>query len=378
MVRTVEVCSTVTGERLAVLPATSCTWALRMNGQIGTGDAAFHTKAAEFDRFSSAQWSNFIRPRARTIVVREDGRPFYAGIITGKPTHNPITGELKIPHAEIGELVKGRLWFDPATYDKKAKRTLTDLSRQGVLVELTRIMMGGGYPAPVAGPVSDRIPIFIPSAIPGTRDVEAFQHEFATLWESITAIPDEVNGEDFVFAPGYGAQGLQWVMHVGNPQLNRSSHEWHVNAEQSPLTDATVTWDEVQRYTSLAALGKGTGSEMIVGTTSATPAAGSPVTPAVHGVIPAKDVEKQSQIDAIAAGAIRSSQWSPQLWTIKARADAVLMPMLGEPSDGIRPGSRLRLRWTADKILGTGYADRYITGVSGDLGDEVTLEGQPL
>lgn len=373
---------TITGERIQRMPFAAHSWSSRMNDQIGSGQASIQTRAREFEDFTPALWAEMRRPWGVTLAACWDDVPFHAGIISGTPSYQPRTGLLTLPHVEVGGLLKKRLWFGAGTYSGTAKVTKTGLSRQGVLVEAARHAAGGGYPAAVGGSTYPwRLPIHIPAPIAGTRTLESLQHEFERPWELMTSIPEEVNGEDFAFSPGFGTGtdgvvGFQWVMHVGNPLLERSVHEWSVTAPNSPLENPEIVWDAAEQQTGVFVTGKGIGSEMVVG--MATPPAGGVRTPAMDLAVSAKDVASVSRANAIAEGELARLLNPVPVWTLRAKSEAVLAGMHGGPNDGLRPGSRLRLTWDRDPVLGSGVQELYVVGISGGMSDVVDVEVQAL
>lgn len=372
---------TITGERIMPLRLASHSWSSRMNDQIGTGSASIQTRASDFDDFTPALWAEMRKPWGVTITTCWENTPFHSGVISGRPTYAPRTGLLTLPHAEVGALLRKRLFFGAGAYWGTRELEFPNLSRKGMLVEVAKHAAGGGYDAPVGGSLYPwRLPIHFPAAPAGAWSRKTRQHEFERPWEWMSGIAEEAGGEDFVFVAGFGTGadgvvGHQWVMEVGSPLLELSVHEWSVTAPESPLVDPEVVWDAVDQQTGVFTVGKGIGSEMVVG--MATPPPGGSRTPAMDTTISAKDVDSQSQADAMAAGELARTLRPVPVWTLKAKASTVLAGMHGGPSDGLRPGSRLRLTFD-DRVLGSGVQELYVVGISGGMSDEVDVEVQAL
>lgn len=90
---------------------------------------------------------------------------------------------------------------------------------------------------------------------------------------------------------------------------------------------------------------------------------------------------QEESVDSLTAAAV--GEWSAvrvptEVWSIQLNADAVLAPMHGGVNDGLRPGSRLVLRFHDDPVLGSGVREFYVVGLSGGLDSVVTVEGQLL
>lgn len=370
-----ELVGTVTGDRIHAVELSSNSWAMRMNGHIGSGESTVETRDPMYAAFSPAFWMEHTRPWHRTLVGKYLGGPVWAHVITSR-SYNPLTGTLKLQHEEIGALVKKRLFFPASSYSKNASLSFSNYTREGMLTAVARHACGGGYWADVS-PL--RLPVHFSTGQSGSWSKTTLQHEFEHPWDWMTDIADGEPGVDFVFSPGFGTDstaageisGFQWVFHTGNP-LDRSTHEYFLGVPESPVLSAEVTWDAVDHATAVFALGEGQGSARPVGRYAT---AG---TPEIPRVISLGQESNASSLVSAAQGELTVVRESPEVWSIQLHADRVLAAMHGGPRDGLRPGSRLVLWVHNDPVLGTVRREFYVIGITGDNSPTVTVEGQLL
>lgn len=375
------ICETITGERVLQVQVTKPRWSRRMNLDFGQGQVTIPVRSQEYGNFTPELFDDMLEPWSRSIVGCWDDVPVWSGGIVS-PTWRPRSGEVVVPHYEVQKLLGKRLFFGAGFYSKTRFEEFASLSRQGMLIAVAKHLAGGGYGAPVAGLYPWRLPIHFPAAGAGDWSRRTYQYEFDKPWEWLRQIVEEEGGPDFVFEPGFGTGtdgvvGSQWVMHVASPRLERSVHEWDVNAPTSPLIGPELKFDAEEMYTGAFLTGEGSGKDMIVG--MATPPEGGRRTPAMDVRIPGgKKVDSVQQANAIAAGYLKPRLRPVKKWKVAVKAATVLAGMHGGPNDGVRPGSRVRLRTSDDLLLGSSVSEHYVTGMSGDGSDNVTLELQPI
>ena len=370
-----EIVGTVTGDRLQNITLASNSWAVRMNGQIGSGESVIETSDPMYEGWSDEFWMDITKPWARTIVGKYQNGPVWGHVITGR-SYDLASGQLRIRHAEVGELLKKRLFFPVTGYSNSAFVEFGPFTRAGMLTSVARHACGGGYWADVT---HRRLPVHFDTPATGGWTRRTYQHEFEHPWNWMTAIADGDPGVDFVFAAGFGSDsgeggeiaGFQWVFHTGSP-IERSTHEYSVTAPESPVLSASIDWDAVDHATGVFALGEGQGSARPVGRV------GSLETPEVPRVINLGQEASVASLDAAAMGEWSAVRVPAEVWSIQLNADRVLAPMHGGVNDGLRPGSRLVLQFQDDPVMGSGSREFYVVGMSGGLGSVVTVEGQLL
>lgn len=372
------ICDTITGKRLMMVQLSSCTWSRRMNDGIGTGSATLNVRAKQYESFTPSVWADLLQSWGRVLVGCWNNVPVWAGLIKS-PTYNVGSGVWTIPHFELGELLRRRLFFGAGTYSKTASLPFTNRSRQGMLVDVAKHVCGGGYETVPSGAAPWRLPVHFPAAGTGTWSKTFMQHEFERPWDFMGRIADEAGAPDFVFEPGFGTgdsiDGFQWVFQTAAPRLARSVHEWVISAGQTPAIAPQVTFDADGQITGVFVLGKGMGDDMLVG--QAPISGGNPV-PAMDSDEAEKTVDSVSQLNNLAEGELARKREPVRVWSLKANAETVLAGMHGGVNDGLRPGSRVRLLTDDDPVLGSSVTELYVVGMSGDTSTQVTLEVQPL
>lgn len=385
MAWTYWVCDTITGEKLHEIRPVAATWNRRMNASFGRGEVTLLTDASEFKAFTAATWGDILKPDDRVIAHCWNDTPIYSGTV-GRITQGSKSNVLKIQTHEIGRLLSRRLYFGASSYSKTASLSFSNLTRQGMLIEVLKHVAGGGYGAAIEGSYPWRLPIHFEAAGAGSWSRTTMQHEFESPWSLLTQITQEDGGPDFVLEPGFGTGtdgvvGHQWRCHVGNPTLERSVHRWDVSAERSPIDDPQVVIDPDERATGVFVLGKGSGSDMIVG--RATPAVGGPRHVATDVALSEKDVTDANRASGLASQKLsRRLEPSPQWELAGVDAAVALAGMNGDSRDGIRPGSRVVLNRDLSPVLeAMGVpvtTEQRVVGMSGDKSDKVRLEVQPL
>lgn len=375
-----EIVDVLSGERVMALSVSSSSWQARLNGQIGSGSTVVETRAAEHALVTTAMWRSLREPWTRAVVGMWNGTPVWAHIISGAQ-YAPETGRLTLQHSEIGALLSKRLFFGAgAEYQPGRTHTFGPFTRQGMLIAWARHLVAGGAGTPPSGSNSPwRLPVwFNDESASGNWTHTARIHEFERPWQRMIELTEEDSGPDFCYGPGFFSEGdgptvFQWVFHVSS-QLSRSTHEYQVGADQSPVIDVQVSWDGSEQQTGVMVLGEGSGSARPVGT--AVPV-DSLVRPAMDTTVSMAQTKSVAALDSTAREFLKAHRQPAESWQFSLKADAVLAGMHGGDRDGLRPGSRVRLRFD-DVVLGSGVREFYVTGVSGDMTDVVRVEAQTL
>lgn len=377
-----EIVDVLTGERVMALSVVSSTWQARLNGQIGSGSTVVETRIPEHALITTSMWRSLREPWTRAVVGMWDGTPVWAHIISGA-TYSPETGRLELQHAELGSLLSKRLFFGAAAeYAPGRTMTFGPYTRQGMLIAWARHIVGGGAGAPPSGSISPwRLPVwFNDESASGSWTHTARIHEFERPWQRMVELTEEENGPDFCYGPGFfggtdvdAPTVFQWVFHISS-QLDRSTHEYQVGADKSPVVDIQVSWDGAEQQTGVMALGEGSGRARPVGIAVPSDAL---VRPAMDTTLSMGQTTSVSALNSAARELLRAHRQPAESWQFSVRAGSVLAGMHGGPRDGLRPGSRVRLRFD-DAVLGVGVREFYVTGISGDAGDIVKVEAQSL
>lgn len=367
-----EIVGTVTGDRIAPVVLSENSWSVGMNANIGSGDSAIDAWSEDHAAYDQAFWDELLadnQVNARTLVGKQNGVTVWSHPI-GDIGYDFKTGRFSLSHREITGIISERMFFEGNAYNPNAEITLGPYTREGMLRALARNATGGGY----FGSVGPRyLPVHIDMPQSGGWTRKTRQHQMERPFDWMKDIAASESGLDFVFSPGWGGgqsgdvdfTGHQWVFHSA-PLLNRSTHEYHVNAPESPVLKASRRTDTAEHATNVFAVGEGTGAARPVGRASTNQV------PETTRVVQVRE-SNVSSLNALAAGLLSSRRIPSGVWDIELLADRVWSPMHGGDQDGLRPGSRLILH-TNDRVKGSGVYELYVTGLSGGLGNSVKVE----
>ena len=371
---TYEVVGPRTGTRYEDVILASTSWDVRMNGQIGSGRSVIETRDPAYKDWTGSYFRQNTMPWERVLVGKWDDVPVWAHIITDR-SFDFKTGRLTLQHSEIGTLLRSRFFHHSASYSPSASMTLGPYTRASLVKAMALEMCGGGYWGPES---ARRMPVHVDSLAAGTVRLTTRQSEFEKPWDRMVAISESDSPIDFIFIPQFGSgsandgpvSGFQWRFLFGSP-MNRSSHSYVVDAPKSPILDLQVHDNVTEFASAVFALGEGSGDDRPVRR------AGSTRVPERPSVVNFGKISDTNQLLSQAQGELAYVQDFPDSWTMKLDAGTVCAPMLGGDSDGLRPGSRIVLEWN-DRFWGIGQKELYVTAISGDGGDEVSVEVQAL
>lgn len=362
--------STLTGaHRFDVFPSVG-TWR-RTFSAVGSGSHEFQLRADFDDDMSDAEWAAHrawwkaeTQEWGRTLVVKWNGVPLYAGLIVFRK-YSKTTGVLTLEHQEIRAIFTRRhLYgvdeFDPNSVDAPQNKSLRGLIRAVVIAATFRDLPGSLWTLPVSYPADEAGP-----------HSKLWEHWKLLKAEDILAELKGMEGApDVDFVPRILPDGrLRWELVIGTPRLPGALIDLPASVDQPALTN--LLWEESaeRQVTGTLMIGTGSGPKIRVGKAGST----VPVSiPYLDDSRTAKQADDETDLNSLAAGEQAQFQSPIEQWGF----DLVATEDLDVGS--LIPGARLRVSTFRDEWLDDGAHDFYLVGLAGNTGLRLTPEVQPL
>lgn len=338
----------------------SHSWTTRLNG-FGTGSSTIVLDDAE-DVAPAAGWELVTRPWRTGIVSLWDGVPWYAGVIDSR-AEKIATGRLELRHAEVWKLLGRRYLWGVDDYQGDATRLMNSLSRRGLVGLLLQWTAVTGSPSP-----RWPLPVVVGGLESGTLSRTLRAWRFDKGMQLIEDILGEAGGPDLYLRPRMTNGRLEWEAVIGTPRVPGPTIAWQWGPQDSPVTDLSLNEDASDQLTGGFAIGQGSEVDMLVGKGDTLATLDLPVMDHAES---AKNVEQQSQLNAMAQGLVDQRSVLQGQWDFGVQGEAL--------TRGARPGARVRLRVEGSRLRpSTAWQGLYAVSASGDLSELVKLGVQPV
>jgi hypothetical protein len=360
--------NTRTGDEITEVFPSDGNWARALNAK----RSGQHTFQMGDQLDDDLDWDDLLTPWVNQLVVqRDDGAAFgipptvvYAGTLM-RCTASFDDDTVVIDHEDIFCIWDRRYTFGTNGYSGNL-RTDNDLPLNGLQY---RSIISAVLASGLTGPGNYALPIVLPPA--GLAGGQS-RHYYDDKLTSITKALEELMkvGPDIDFMPRKVGKKLEWVVRVGDETslaLTGDVFDFYMMAENPGLTTVTRTRDGAAQTTSAYKVGEGSGRTMIVRW-----ARRDSALPALDRVDVDSQIDKeevaQSHADAnLATNADPTVQWGASI-------------MAGEyPGVGaLKLGSILQLHIKGKRGFPDGIHVLRLIGLSGDMGEEITLAVQPF
>lgn len=361
---------TVTGVKQAVLQAAGFDWSRLLNAG-GSGTSQF--MMGDFGGYSKADFKDLTQAHRRSLVlewVTDDAEPavIYQGIING---HDPNreSGILTISHADIWWMWARRFAVDhTAPAVELTSQTYTSLSLRTILKRQVQLAI-------TASPIFNYgLPITFPPDEVGPYTRTLYGYYFDLVSDALDDGISELDGPDIDFMGRWVADKLDILMRGGTnavPYLAANSWEWGVSAPESPVVSYQSKSDANRMTTNSIAIGEGSEVSMLARSFPAL----NPPNPATERKSSYKQVSDSGQLQQLALGdnAAYAGPTVQRSLVIPAASPEVGLPSVAD----IRMGDNARLWFEDDPWEDDGLQLNRITGMSGTLGPNITLELHP-
>jgi len=342
---------TVTGERVGMLPIMDASWARAIGIEnagsvtipIGTGVVAY-TKPQLRDLL--AHWK-------RTIVLDWDGTVMYAGIVRGRPYPGVGTRRIQVDLCDLWGLWARRgAWNHNAPVVSKWKTEITNAS----LELLAKRAVQRGITGPAAPPMG--VPITLPADVAGTLKRTYYGYQLEYVGDVLNDLMSE--GLEIDFAPRWVGDKLNWLMRMGRP-IGGSAHEFHPTAAFPNVSAFSEVTDGARMTNNARNIGEGSEEDMLVGSSRNN----ASTLPLLDRTTQRKGATTLQQLWAY-------SDWDLAAYEFPTGEYSFDVLMSGEGSS-IGMGDLARLFFYGDDWMADGYHDRRVIGLSGTLGEKVTV-----
>lgn len=346
---------TMTGNPLIQVHPSACSGTSRLTGK---GDA---TVTFALDGTSiPLPWQGYTTPTSRTLVKQRD-RPGqdpivqFAGYFL-EPEYERDAASVTVDVKELRQLLDVRVFgaahlvaSDPGSWELR----ITNRSVSGaVRAILTRA---------IDYSLESALPVDLPADGAGS-----YSREFHA-WDQITtadALADiEAMGYEVYLRPYKTGGKLRYQVVVAQEVTLGAVRDLPAMTPESPVVGLRVRFPGADQLTGVVAVGKGTGPDTKLRGAALNPGG----IPARDSKISAKDIEDETQLQAIADAAMAEAS--------SVTEDVSFSVRLADPVDAgwVLPGTRLRLDMTGDPGW-PGVHTKRVIAVRWDMTDTVTPE----
>lgn len=356
-------CDTITGAKLLRVEPESGSWARRLN-MAESGQHSFVLN----DPAARDLWTNITAPWSRTFVQCWDDEPVYAGLITGTP-YDFDSQTLTVRHVDFRAILLARFpfgedsyWVDQIEFGEIGSLTITNKS----LVSAAGLVVEQGLIGP-PGEANYSLPVVLPSLVEsGTFSTVYNNYNLQRVSDILDELQEMDGGPDIEFAPRWTANALEWVMRAG--ALTGNEFEFNLSAGKSPASSYKVNIDGLKQVTGVFGVGQGYGTNLVIG---GTPGADPYIIPARDDLSLWKMVKTNAHATALAYERIARYRNPTRQPSIKVQASEV------SPLDLVL-GSAVTVITAGDPFLPDGPVTYRLIGLSGGVGDELTLAMQEV
>ncbi|MBG9885441.1 hypothetical protein ABE10_02335 [Bacillus toyonensis] len=210
------------------------------------------------------------------------------------------------------------------------------------------------------------LPIAVPPVEGGT-ETRSWQHyNFETIEQLLGQLEGTEGGPDLNLRPRWGSTGLlEWEARIGTPLLGGPTFEYDLTAQDIDLHEYTVTNDAERQLTGVFTLGMGSEADMQVGRATMADVPG-PIIPQLDATRSFKTIADPIELWRRARSELTAFRWPSVVATPSVLASDVLPDMV--------LGSTVRAWFEGDDFVDDGWRTSQVTGMSGDLTEQLTLE----
>ena len=363
MAWTYWMCDTVTGTRLLQVVPSAGSWGRVLNAFRG-GSHEFKTAAVSSP---VTPWASITVPWATTLVQCWNGRPVYAGIVTGRNEAWDDGRTFTITHSEFRIIFARRFPFAVGAF-AGGTFSANNLQYRSILATLLQ------YTTVVGG--TQILPVVLPAIVAGTQSRTYYNYSLQSIEDGLREIQNSNGGPDIDFAPSWSgglSGGLQYTARMGTdaaPKLTGGIFDFNMTAERNGLFNVSITEDATKQLTGIIAVGAGSGADVKVAQAGIGAAGTFGTVPRLDVAHPFGQIEVQTDLQNHANAEIALYQYPTKQWQMSLMADG--------PVDvgSLVLGSTLRVYNKGRILAPDGWTSQRLIGISGDLSNKITLDVQ--
>jgi hypothetical protein len=335
----------------------------RALNESGTGRATFTAASASRD---------LLTPWGVTLMAIRGGVPVGGGLIVS------VTADISkmmwsVQMADVRTILGRRTTFGTNGYSGNTTDNKLELKAFSLFAIPSWLVWSA-----TDGPTANfALPIFLPqgritfaliNSLPhsGNEDRTYFDYEVHFVDEALNELQGV--GLEMDFEPRLSSVGaLEWLLRISSTQLGGTTVEFNMTSQESGLFDVSYVSDGSKQSNIMYAIGKGSELDMRVTTSSA-----PPVGPALERAENYKDIDDLAVLKKHSNSDLALYNKSTVQWSMSMMADH------GVGIENMRLGSTIRLFFNDHPMVPNSWMSMRLIGYSGDEGNAVKLQIQPL
>ena len=336
-----------------------------LNGY-GQGTYEFQVVGSGIDK---AEWKNvLLRPRARKIVQCWDGTPLFQGVILDLE-FNWETGRVTVNTVELPFLAAERLGFTVGNY-ASGSYSVSNKDLAGLIRAAYSLAFYQPHGTIPPGPLW-QLPVLFPPDSSGSESRDWPNHMLSTVEEMVEQERDSDQAPDTYFRSVLNDGGFWWELQLGTPRLSNGVVEFHPNAPESDAQMKTARFDATNQATGAFVAGQGAEDLLPVAQVSLADIGLTDADvsiPYADVVVHHPDESDVGRLSELGKAFLRANvnPLDEVPFTVKITDTT--------PVTQIVPGARAKLHFIDDPWMDDGWTERYVTGVSVDSDDLITVE----
>lgn len=355
-------CDTITGARLAPIPASAFSYSRVMNDG-GSGTMALNVNSAQAKKLDLRA---VLRETKTTLALEADNKVVYAGVI-GNPSYSKDSGVLTVNHADLWTIFSARKAIKHGLPNAMtAHMTFSGLSLGTIAKRLFQegVAPGSQY----------ALPLLLPNDVTGSESRTYYGYAMQDVTTAVHELMDSEGGPDIDMVPRWDSTGsLQWAPRIGNLSTG-TAWEYNLDARDHGLTGVGLDADTTAITTNAYIIGEGSEKNTLY---RSNPSADTSY-PALERDTAYKNVTSLSTLGKLAIERTRAYAAPTQQWSASINKD-------GNGKDGsprvqdLRLGDTVRIYSAGDPWLPVGWSTNRIIKFSGSVESQfVKLEFQQI
>ena len=237
-------CDTITGARLAPIPASAFSYSRVMNDS-GSGTMTLNVNSAQAKKLDLRA---VLRETKTTLVLESDNSVVYAGVM-GNTAYDKDAGVLTVNHADLWTIFAARkaILHGPPNA-MTAHLTYTGLSLATIAKRL--------FQEAVAPGSQYALPMLLPADVTGTNSKTYYGYAMQDVATAVHELMDSDGGPDVDMAPRWNGANLQWAPRIGNLSTGKA-WEYNLDANNHGLTGVGLATDATAITTNAYIIGEG-------------------------------------------------------------------------------------------------------------------------
>ena len=298
-------CDTITGARLAPIPASAFSYS-RVTNDGGSGSMSLNVNSKQAAKIDLRA---VLRPIKTTLVLEADNRVIAAGVM-GNPSYDRDSGNLSVAHNDLWSIFSAR---------KAIKHGLPNAMTAHLNLGPTsmRTLIKRLFAEAVAPGTQYDLPLLLPADVAGTESRTYYGYAMQDVTDAVQELMDSEGGPDIDMRPQWDASGkLQWAPRIGNLSSG-TKWEYNLDANNHGLTGVGMDADATAITTNAYIIGEGSEKNTLYRSQPSSDVS----YPALERDVAYKTVTKVTELEKLAVERIRSYAGPTQQWSASINKD---------------------------------------------------------